>query len=445
MRREGPPRASNPAPRGRSGAAKPRAWRGPASARWKAVALFVAVAAFAALPLALKSYGGYLCTLFCVVLMATFGLNLTIGYAGQMSLGQAAVYGIGAYIGAIALKAGVSFFIVLPAAALVCFAVGLVIGFPALRVQHHYLAFATLGFNVLAFLVMRNEEKITGGTFGISGIPRPTLFGLSLDGARVAVQGFGNVGEAAARLLAERGARIVAITDIGGGVRDDAGLDVRFLRRYLEETGSIAGAPGTRPIDNDEHRLAVRQQARFVEVALDCGVSLEERTDLATCKRDGHHVAAGGRRGEDDGVVPAPDAARRAAALAGAIVGDANRLAAVDPDAPDGARRQIGDLAPVVGPERKLRASRAAQRTTLELVEPADPEFIVSGEQQPRPIRGQRRQDPSLQLAVEINREAQRRRRRRRLRPERDHRGQERDGQNERQPCGDTPPDPRAR
>jgi len=114
--------------------------------------------------------------------MATYGLNLTVGYAGQMSLGQAAFYGIGAYIAAIALKAGVPFLVVLPGAALACFAVGLVIGFPALRVQHHYLAFATLGFNVLAFLVMRNEEKITGGTFGISGIPRPTLFGLSLDG-----------------------------------------------------------------------------------------------------------------------------------------------------------------------------------------------------------------------------------------------------------------------
>ena len=46
--------------------------------------------------------------------------------------------------------------------------------------QHHYLAFATLGFNVLVFLVMRNEEEITGGTFGISAIPRPTLFGYEL-------------------------------------------------------------------------------------------------------------------------------------------------------------------------------------------------------------------------------------------------------------------------
>ena len=71
----------------------------------------------------------------------------------------------------------------LPIAGVACFIVGLALGFPALRVQHHYLAFATLGFNVLVFLVMRNEEKITGGTFGISNIPRPSIFGYSLDGA----------------------------------------------------------------------------------------------------------------------------------------------------------------------------------------------------------------------------------------------------------------------
>ena len=113
--------------------------------------------------------------------MATLGLNLTVGYAGQMSLGQAAFFGIGAYIAAIALKPGVPFLAVLPVAAVACFVVGLALGFPALRVQHHYLAFATLGFNVLVFLVMRNEEKITGGTFGISAIPRPSILGLSFE------------------------------------------------------------------------------------------------------------------------------------------------------------------------------------------------------------------------------------------------------------------------
>jgi glutamate dehydrogenase (NAD(P)+) len=76
--------------------------------------------------------------------------------------------------------------------------------------------------------------------------------GFPIEGARVAVQGFGNVGEAAARLLHEAGARIVAITDIGGGVRRADGLDVPLLKRYLQEHGTIAGAPGTTPIDNDE-------------------------------------------------------------------------------------------------------------------------------------------------------------------------------------------------
>jgi branched-chain amino acid transport system permease protein len=147
------------------------------------IALLAGLVAYAVLPHFLKSYGVYLMTLLCVYLMAVFGLNLIVGYAGQMSIGQAAFYGIGAYCAGILLKLGVPFFIVLPTAAVACFAVGLVLGFPALRVQHHYLAFATLGFNVLVFLVMRNEEKLTGGTFGISNIPRPSLFGYSLNGS----------------------------------------------------------------------------------------------------------------------------------------------------------------------------------------------------------------------------------------------------------------------
>jgi branched-chain amino acid transport system permease protein len=149
----------------------------------KTLLLVAGLAIVAVAALFAKRSEVYLLTLTCVYLMATFGLNLTVGYAGQMSLGQAAFFGIGAYIAAIAMKAGVPFLVVLPIAAVACFAVGLALGFPALRVQHHYLAFATLGFNVLIFLIMRNEEKITGGTFGISGIPRPSLFGYDLSGA----------------------------------------------------------------------------------------------------------------------------------------------------------------------------------------------------------------------------------------------------------------------
>ena len=147
------------------------------------IALVIGLVIIAALPPFLSRYALNLMTQLCVYLMAVFGLNLIVGYAGQMSIGQAAFYGIGAYIGGLLMtKLGISFWAVLPLAALTCFVVGLALGFPALRVQHHYLAFATLGFNVLVFLVMRNEEWLTGGTFGVSNIPRPSLFGLSLDG-----------------------------------------------------------------------------------------------------------------------------------------------------------------------------------------------------------------------------------------------------------------------
>jgi branched-chain amino acid transport system permease protein len=131
-------------------------------------------------PPLLKNYGIYLFSYWLVFVIATMGLNLTIGYAGQKSLGHAAFFGIGAYTVAILLKAGISFWLGLPLAMLICFAVGLALGFPALRVQTIYLAFATLGFNTALWLVMRNEEWLTGGTFGINNIVRPSLFGFEL-------------------------------------------------------------------------------------------------------------------------------------------------------------------------------------------------------------------------------------------------------------------------
>ena len=138
---------------------------------------------FLAIPPFLKSYGVYLFSYWLIFVIATMGLNLTVGYAGQKSLGHAAFFGIGAYTVAILMKAGFSFWFGLPVAMLGCFVVGLGLGFPALRVQTIYLAFATLGFNTAVWLVMRNEEWLTGGTFGINNIARPSLFGYSLDGA----------------------------------------------------------------------------------------------------------------------------------------------------------------------------------------------------------------------------------------------------------------------
>jgi branched-chain amino acid transport system permease protein len=136
-----------------------------------------------AVPPFLKNYGIYLFSYWLVFVIATMGLNLTIGYAGQKSLGHAAFFGIGAYTVAILMKAGFSFWFGLPMAMLGCFVIGLALGAPALRVQTIYLAFATLGFNTAVWLVMRNEEWLTGGTFGINNIARPGLPGLSLNAA----------------------------------------------------------------------------------------------------------------------------------------------------------------------------------------------------------------------------------------------------------------------
>jgi branched-chain amino acid transport system permease protein len=143
----------------------------------------IGLALLLALPPFLKNYGIYLLSYWLVYVIANMGLNLTVGYAGQKSLGHAAFFGIGAYTVAILMKAGISFWIGLPMAVLGCFVMGLAVGFPALRVQTIYLAFATLGFNTAVWLVMRNEEAITGGTYGINGIGRPSFFGLSLDGS----------------------------------------------------------------------------------------------------------------------------------------------------------------------------------------------------------------------------------------------------------------------
>ncbi len=143
--------------------------------------LGLALVAMCFAPTLLKTYGLYLLSLWLVYVIAAMGLNLTVGYAGLKSLCHAGFMGVGAYTVAIMMKAGYSFWVASPVAIVICFALGLVIGFPALRVQLHYLGFATLGFNLLLVLFFRNEEWLTGGTFGIQNIKRPGLFGMSLE------------------------------------------------------------------------------------------------------------------------------------------------------------------------------------------------------------------------------------------------------------------------
>jgi branched-chain amino acid transport system permease protein len=132
-----------------------------------------------AAPFFLKPYGIYLLSLWAVMTIAAIGLNLTLGYAGQISLAQAAFVGIGAYTAALLTTQGWPLWSAFLLATSLCLAIGWLLGYPALRVQHHYLAFVTLSFSTLVFLILRNEEWLTKGVYGISGIPRPTLLGWS--------------------------------------------------------------------------------------------------------------------------------------------------------------------------------------------------------------------------------------------------------------------------
>jgi len=135
-------------------------------------------------PVGMGRYGTYVLSLWLVTAVAVMGLNLTLGFAGLKSLAQAAFMGIGAYATALlTTKAGMGWFSAFAISGGLCFAAGVLLGFPALRVKAHYLAFVTLAFSTLVWLVLRNEQWLTGGVFGISNIPRPVVFGVRTDNA----------------------------------------------------------------------------------------------------------------------------------------------------------------------------------------------------------------------------------------------------------------------
>src|SRR5437867_10845328 len=154
----------------------------------KSVAAGMALALSAAFlliaPLLFKPYGIFILSTWVVMTIAAIGLNLTLGYAGQISLAQAAFVGIGSYVTAYLTTKGWPFWPTCALAGLSCFLIGWALGYPALRVQHHYLAFVTLAFNTLVYLVFRNEEWITGGIYGITNVPRPDVLGWSMNGPR---------------------------------------------------------------------------------------------------------------------------------------------------------------------------------------------------------------------------------------------------------------------
>src|SRR3954471_20116489 len=113
--------------------------------------------------------------------MLGWGLNIVVGLAGLLDLGYVAFYAVGAYSYALlATNFGLSFWVCLPLAGIFAAFWGVLLGFPVLRLRGDYLAIVTLAFGEIIRLVIINWQSLTGGPNGITGIPRPTLFGIPL-------------------------------------------------------------------------------------------------------------------------------------------------------------------------------------------------------------------------------------------------------------------------
>jgi branched-chain amino acid transport system permease protein len=154
-------------------------------ARWIAPFALAFVVVYPPLVLALAGFGGAVKWIdnfgiqVLIYVMLGWGLNIVVGLAGLLDLGYVAFYAVGAYSYALlATTFGLSFWILLPLSGILAAFWGIMLGFPVLRLRGDYLAIVTLAFGEIIRLVLINWVALTNGYAGISGIPRPTFFGI---------------------------------------------------------------------------------------------------------------------------------------------------------------------------------------------------------------------------------------------------------------------------
>ncbi len=117
-----------------------------------------------------------------ISLIVVVGLNYITGYCGQINFGQAAFWGIGAYVTAISTMNGISFWLAIPLAAVATGLCSLLLGIPTLKLRAYYLAMATIGFGEIVQLVLIHWEPVTGGTSGLRGVPGVSIAGHLISG-----------------------------------------------------------------------------------------------------------------------------------------------------------------------------------------------------------------------------------------------------------------------
>jgi branched-chain amino acid transport system permease protein len=135
--------------------------------RW--IGLLVLIVVAAALPFAISNYHVFELTLVMIYAIAVLGLNILTGYNGQISLGHGGFFAAGAYTAAILMhRYGVPYWATVPPAALICFALGVLFGLPALRFEGPYLALVTLAMAVATPQLLKYFDSWTGGQQGIN-------------------------------------------------------------------------------------------------------------------------------------------------------------------------------------------------------------------------------------------------------------------------------------
>jgi len=150
------------------------------SSSWGAALLGVCLLLACAAPLGLNGYGLYLLTLTEIFALVALGLNLLTGYAGQISLCHASLFGVGAYATAILTqKAGLPYLLSLFLGAVLTTAIGALAAVPALRLKNIYLAIATLGFGVVLQKIIFEWRSLTGGGSGLA-LTAPSIAGYEL-------------------------------------------------------------------------------------------------------------------------------------------------------------------------------------------------------------------------------------------------------------------------
>ena len=132
-------------------------------------------------PFVSSTYQTNIMTTALMYIVLGLGLNIVVGQAGLLNLGYVAFYAAGAYTYALLYHHfGVGFWLALPLGALAATILGVLLALPVLRLQGDYLAIVTLGFGEITRLVLENWNEFSFGPSGISGIPRPGLFGMEM-------------------------------------------------------------------------------------------------------------------------------------------------------------------------------------------------------------------------------------------------------------------------